>query len=100
MATVKQSSYDINTYKRLLGRFAASHPLLLARYSMKVDVENYIGLRISTEKFTHRRIKGADRICGSFTRPSLFDGRPGHGIKRHDGLGKSLGDAINGADPE
>jgi hypothetical protein len=74
---------SLKVHNRLLGRFAASHPLLL-----------------STEKFTHRRTKGADRICGSFTRLSLFDGRPGHGRKRHDGLGKSFDEAINGADPE
>jgi hypothetical protein len=35
-----------------------------------------IDLRISLEKSTRCRTKGADRICGSFTRSSLFEARP------------------------
>jgi hypothetical protein len=50
--------------------------------------------------FTPRRTKGADRICGSFTRSSLFDSQAGHCTKGQDGLGKLFGETINGADPE
>jgi hypothetical protein len=48
--------------------------------------------------FTPRRTKGADGICGSFTRSSLFGGQAGYGTKGQDGLGKLFGGTINGAD--
>jgi hypothetical protein len=52
-----QPKSDYRHYKRLLGRFAASHPLLLGA-TFKVDVKNYISLRISLPVVTHRPMKG------------------------------------------